>query len=273
MIIMRVAVVQFNPLFGQVKENLAVAIGLMAQEKAELYVLPELCFSGYTFVSREEAMDLSESTYDGITIKEMKRVSGDIGASVVFGFPERAGKDIFNSAALILPDGDAYIYRKIHLFMHEKEWFKPGDKPFGIHKVNGCRIGLMVCFDWRFPEATRTLALMGAHIICHPANLVHPHCQAAMITRCLENRVFTLTANRYGSEKRGHYESVFTGGSQIVNPRGEILISAGKDKDEICVADINYRESEDKAISPNNNLWADRRPEFYHREEYGKKRS
>ncbi|OGC89510.1 MAG: hypothetical protein A2W25_16825 [candidate division Zixibacteria bacterium RBG_16_53_22] len=270
---MRVAFIQFNPEFGQVKQNIARARSLIAREKAELYVLPELCFSGYTFISKEEAFSLSEPADDGFAINEMKSISAELEAAIVFGFPERSGDDLFNSCALIRPDGSLRIYRKIHLFMHEKEWFKPGDKPFEIHKLNGCQIGMMICFDWRFPEAARTLALAGAHLLCHPANLVMPHCQTAMITRSLENGIFSITANRYGHEKRGAYENIFTGRSQIVGPRGEVLVSASSGKDEIGVADINYRESEDKAISLQNNLWADRRPEFYHRENYGEKRS
>jgi len=270
---MRVAYVQFNPEFGRVRQNIARAESLIAREKAELYVLPELCFSGYTFVSKDEALSLSELADNGFTINEIKRLSTELDAAIVFGFPERSGEDLFNSCALIKPDSPIHIYRKIHLFMHEKEWFNPGNKPFEIHKLNDCRIGLMICFDWRFPEAARTLALAGAHLLCHPANLVLPQCQASMITRSLENGVFSITANRYGHEKRGAFENIFTGKSQIVGPRGEMLVFASSDKDEIGVADINYRESEDKAISLQNNLWADRRPEFYHRDDYGEKRS
>jgi predicted amidohydrolase len=266
---MKVAFVQFNPQFGMVNDNIAAAESLIARVRAELYVLPELCFTGYTFKSKEEAQSLSEPADNGFSINEMKRISADLNAAIVFGFPERSGADLFNSCALVLPDGQVFVYRKIHLFMHEKEWFKPGDKPFTVHEFNGCRIGLMICFDWRFPEAARALALRGAHLICHPSNLVHPHCQAAMVTRCLENRIFAVTANRHGSERRGPFENTFTGKSQIVNPKGDILVSATNDKDEICFADINYRESEDKEISPNNNLWGDRRPEFYYREDYG----
>jgi predicted amidohydrolase len=260
---MKIAFVQFDPRFGRVDDNIALATDLLRREQADLYVLPELCFSGYTFTSRSEALEFSEPP-DGRSINEMKRLSTELGAAIVFGFPERSGADIYNSCALIQPESEAAIYRKLHLFMQEKEWFKPGDKPLEIHTLsNGCRIGMMVCFDWRFPEVCRTLALRGAHVLCHPANLVMAHCPAAMITRCLENRVFAVTANRYGHEKRGPFENRFTGLSQIVNPLGQVLISANNDKDEICVADIDYRESEDKAVNPLNNIWADRRPEFY----------
>jgi len=68
------------------------------------------------------------------------------------------------------------------------------------------RVGMMVCFDWAFPEVARALALKGADLIGHPANLVLTYCQQAMVTRCIENLVFAVTANRYGTEERPHGE-------------------------------------------------------------------
>jgi len=93
----------------------------------------------------------------------------------------------------------------------------------------------MICFDWIFPEAMRTLALMGAQIVLHPANLVLPYCQDAMVTRCIENRVFEITANRIGVE-RG---LKFTGASQITAPGGIVLHRATKTKEEALAVDID----------------------------------
>jgi len=76
---------------------------------------------------------------------------------------------------------------------------------------------MMICFDWFFPESARTLALKGAQLILHPSNLVMPYCQDAMITRSIENRVFSITSNRIGRE--GGYN--FTGKSQIVSFDGK----------------------------------------------------
>jgi predicted amidohydrolase len=260
---MQVAFVQFNPQFGRTTENLKRAEDLIRSAKADLYVLPELCFSGYTFTSKSESFDLSETVEKGPTVIAMRRLSNVLNSAIVFGFPERDKESLYNSCLFVSPDGGFHLYRKLHLFLHEKDWFSPGNGGLKIVDFRGCRIGLMICFDWRFPEVARTLALKGAHVICHPANLVLPHCQGAMVTRCLENRVFAITANRTGSEKRGELENYFTGRSQIVDPEGRLLISATGDKDKIGVADINYRESEEKAINPKNNLWDDRRPEYY----------
>jgi predicted amidohydrolase len=123
----------------------------------------------------------------------------------------------------------------------------------------------MICFDWWFPEAARTLALNGADIICHPANLVLPDCQKAMVTRSLENAVYTVTANRVGSESRGGKEElVFTGGSQVLAPNGERLLGLSKEKEEISAVQIDVKKARDKSITSFNDRFKDRRPEFYY---------
>ncbi|HBZ00487.1 MAG TPA: hypothetical protein DEO84_04105 [candidate division Zixibacteria bacterium] len=267
---MKVATVQFQPKFGEIEANIDRVFSLLDDVKANLFVLPELCFSGYTFLSYDEALSLSEPADTGLSFVKMKELARCLDAAIIFGFPEQAPEGLFNSCAFIAPDGRVVIYRKLHLFMNEKDWFLPGNKEPEIVEFRGCRLGMMICFDWIFPETARTLALKGAHIICHPANLVMPFCQSAMITRCLENRVFAMTANRIGEEARGVIVNKFTGQSQIVSPLGNILYRAVNDKDEVGFADINYRESEDKALNEKNNLWEDRRPRFYF--DYGKKK-
>ena len=113
-----------------------------------------------------------------------------------------------------------------------------------------------------FPEAARTLALMGAQVIAHPSNLVLPWCPEAMITRSLENRVFTATANRIGREMRTDSPLEFIGLSQVVSPGGSILSRLGNNETGAATASINIVET-DKKITAANDLFADRRPEFY----------
>jgi len=120
-----------------------------------------------------------------------------------------------------------------------------------------------VCFDWAFPEVARILALKGAHLICHPANLVLNYCQQTMLARSLENGVFTVTANRYGTETRPHGEMTFTGQSQITAPGGDLVYRAKADDEELTILDIDTELATDKAITTKNDLFHDRRPEFY----------
>ena len=124
-------------------------------------------------------------------------------------------------------------------------------------------MGVMVCFDWVFPEAARTLALQGAELICHPSNLVLAYCQDAMRTRCLENAVFAVTANRIGTERRPRGELTFTGQSQIVSPGGEILAHSGAADESLVVREVDLSAARDKSMTAQNDLFADRRPEFY----------
>jgi predicted amidohydrolase len=259
---MKAGFAQFNPAFGQVAKNLKTIHRLVTSVKADLLVLPELCLSGYAFTSKDEARQLSE-TSDGPSIKALKLLSRKTGTILVAGFAEKADNKIFNSAILIRPSGKADIYRKTHLFWNEKKWFAPGDTGFKVLLAGQVRIGMMICYDWFFPEAARTLALRGAQIICHPANLVLPYCPRSMPVRALENKVFTITANRTGREKRGRQDLSFIGQSIIAGPDQSILAAAPGRSESVMVVDIDPKKSDNKRVTPLNQLFRDRRPEYY----------
>ena len=121
----------------------------------------------------------------------------------------------------------------------------------------------MICFDWAFPESARILALKAADIICHPSNLVLPFCHDAMVTRCIENRVFAATANRVGEEQRGGKDRLrFNGQSQVVDPAGNILFRLQQEETERVVA-IKAGQARDKKITLHNDLLRDRVPSLY----------
>jgi len=111
----------------------------------------------------------------------------------------------------------------------------------------------------------RILTLNGAKILCHPSNLVLPYAQDAMKTRCIENRVFAVTANRIGTERRGTITLTFTGGSQIVAPDGTVLASAGDRSESLRVVDIDVEEASNKSLTVNNDIIEDRFPSLYSR--------
>jgi predicted amidohydrolase len=182
---------------------------------------------------------------------------------LVTGFCERRGEQVYNSALLIGTEGVQHVYRKLHLFAEEKRVFDEGDLPLSVQTVRGARIGLMVCFDWAFPEVARVLALQGAEVLCHPSNLVLGFCQQAMLTRCLENRVYAVTANRYGRDKRPHGELRFTGKSQIVAPGGALIHRAPSQHALLYIIEIDLDSARNKRITPWNDLLADRRPAWY----------
>jgi predicted amidohydrolase len=260
---MRIAFVQINCRFLERERNLRRALQLIASEKADLYVLPELFSSGYLFTAREEVHSMAESVPDGPTCQALLEASKRHHCHIVAGLPELAGGQFFNSSILVGPQGYLATYRKIHLFDEEKLWFTPGDRPFAVHDIGSANIGMMICFDWIFPESMRSLALAGADIVCHSANLVLPWCQRAMTTRCLENGVFAVTANRVGTDRRGDKSLHFTGASQITGPRGEILAQAGKAVEEIRVVNVDPLKAREKWLNSRNHLLQDRRPGLY----------
>jgi predicted amidohydrolase len=262
--LMRVGVYQNRPVFGEVDLNVEKAVQDLSAIRADLVVLPELFNTGYQFLSRQEAESLAEEIPSGGTCRAMISLAAQCGMHLVFGLAEKDGSAIYNSAAVAGPNGLLGAYRKVHLFSNEKDHFDPGDTGFRVFDLGPAVIGVMICFDWLFPESARVLALNGAHILCHPANLVLPHCQRAMRTRSLENGVFSLTANRVGMESRGGMEPLtFTGQSQIVDNRGRILTRLGEKDTGILLADMDPELAADKAITEKNDRLADRRPEFY----------
>jgi len=178
----------------------------------------------------------------------------------VSGFNERDSNSLYNSAILVGPKGYIGKYRKLHLFMKEKDYFKAGNIGLPIFDIGLCKLGVLVCFDWLFPEVWRILALKGVDIICHPSNLIIPGlAQRTIPVHALTNRVYIVTANRIGTEG----DLLFTGLSTIANPKGDILVQASQSKEEVGITDMDVGLSRDKMITPRNDIFSDRRPEEY----------
>ncbi len=260
---MRVSFYQSSPAYGEVEHNVSATLGALDRVKADLFVLPELFSTGYLFGSRREVVRLAEPVPSGPTTRLLIRYCRTKGCAIVAGIAEAAGSRYYNSAVLVGPEGFVGLYRKTHLFDHEKKWFDPGNLGFRVWEYGSTGIGLMICFDWIFPEAARTLALQGADIICHPSNLVLPYCQAAMVTRSIENGVFIVTANRIGSDRRGGTKISFSGQSQITDPRGRVLARAARMSEKVLAVDIDPTSARNKKFTPGNHLFHDRRPAFY----------
>ena len=261
---MRVGYLQFDPIFGETKKNLDLVCARLEKVECDLLVLPELFATGYQFVSKSEVESLAEAVPDGPTTRRLSALARDRRMYLVAGLAERRGSHCYNAAVLLGPDGLIGLYRKTHLFFEETLFFTPGDTGFHVWEAGGAQVGIMICFDWFYPEAARTLALQGADILCHPANLVLPHCPDAMVTRCLENQVFSITANRIGSEQRGGKTRLtYVGQSEIVTPAGRILHRAPLDREEFTVLEIDPAEARNKSLNPYNDLFRDRKKEHY----------
>lgn len=260
---MKVGFAQFCPVFGNKEKNLKKIAQMIRDAEADLLVFPELCTTGYLFKDKEELLSLAEPLSHSPTVGFLKDMAGDRSMSLVWGMAETDNDRVYNTSVLVTSQGEVGCYRKTHLFDQEKFLFAPGEKEPDIIGHKGTKIGMMICFDWIFPEVCRVLALKGAQIICHPSNLVLSYCQPAMVTRCVENRVFAITANRTGTEQRDDRKLTFTGRSQILGPEGEILASASTDKDEVKVVEISPGRAEDKMATEHNHLFKDRKTNLY----------
>jgi predicted amidohydrolase len=258
---MKVGLVQLAPVLGNPQATLAAIDRLLAGVALpELLVLPELCNSGYNFTSMQQARDLAEPIGDSAFLDHLQRICSRGGCRIVCGFNELADNQLYNTAVLLGPDGVIGKYRKLHLFLNEKDYFQPGDLGLPVFDLGCCRVGLLICFDWFFPEVWRILALKGADIICHPANLVLPGlAQRGVEVHAMTNRVFVILANRTGREG----DLAFTGLSRIVDPRGDVLASAAAQQEQVLIADIDVGKARAKHITPRNHVLDDRRPAEY----------
>lgn len=259
----RAAFVQGRPSFGRTDENLERGLALAENVAADLVVLPELWSTGYVFSSKAELAQLAEDPETGATARALKAAARRTRRHYIAGFAEVSRGKYYNSAMLVGPQGVRTVYRKLHLFERENEWFERGNIPLSVHTVGAAKVGLLICYDWRFPEAARVLALQGADVIAHPSNLVFPGAQDAMRVRSMENRVYTVTANRTGTEKRPGGTVPFTGHSQIVDAKGDVLVRASKRDATAQAADCDLAVARDKSLTALTQLFAPRRPEMY----------
>jgi predicted amidohydrolase len=260
---MRIGFFQFAPRFGQVDHNLEALAAAVSGVQADLVVAPELALSGYLFTRKREVEQMAEEV-PGPATDRLTRASAGANCHVVVGLAERSGDRLYNSAVLIGPRGVIGVYRKVHLFYEEKLYFSPGDRGFPLFDIRGVKVGLLVCFDHFFPEAARTLALQGAQIICHPSNLVLPeYGQLTTRVRSIENRVFWILANRYGTERRDGKTLTYSGCSQITADNGEILARAQAEGDSLIVVQVDPQRALDKHLTDRNDLFSDRRTELY----------
>lgn len=255
-----VGYIQFEPEFGEVTGNITRILALAhASSHADLLVFPELANSGYEFADDGEALEVGETFGKGPLSEGLCEVATAEQVTVVVGYAERDGDRAYNSSMMATPDGRLVNYRKLHLYSRETEVFSRGDTLSEVVETPAGRVGMMICFDWYFPETARKLALAGAQIIAHPSNLVMPYCQQAMYARCVENRVFSITANRFGTEDRVDRELTFTGQSQVLSPTGERLVFAPEQQNHVGLVEIDPAFADEKNINEYNHVLDDRR--------------
>lgn len=256
----RLACVQFRSRLGEVDHNLAEMArwcekaGSMA---AAVALFPEACLTGYC---RPRDMRRAALPFAGALAERVAAIAAANRLLLAFGMPERDGNEIYNTLILVGPQGDTLArYRKTHLWAAESKWATPGN-----HLVT-CRtelahFGLMLCYDTRFPEASRVLALRGAEVLLVASAWRSSHVEEWRFcarARALDNGIFVAGSDAILDTD--HFNCA--GGSLIAGPAGEIMALAHYREESIIVAEIDTA-----AIAARRQdlpLLQQRRPELY----------
>jgi predicted amidohydrolase len=231
--------------------------GDAAARGAALLVLPELCLCGYPRPDQARSCAVAASGEELRGLADAAR-RNDIALS--FGFAERDDEGtLFNSMACMGRDGRLLsVYRKVHLWVTEKEWAYPGSSFQGFD-VGGLRAGMWICYDTRFPEAVRSLALSGATLGIVGSAWFGPaeEWELALRARALDNGIFAAGAAVQGS----FGGRPFHGGSLIVDPHGRVRARGLEGREELIFAD--YDDAAVASFRARLPLLEHRRPETY----------
>ena len=270
----KIAAVQIDIELGQIDRNVArltESLRETARNGAALTIFPECALTGYCFPSLDEAKKFAQRV-PGPATAELVAVCRELGVHAVFGTVELDGSGdasrVFNTAVLVGPSGIVGTYRKVHLpFLGVDKFATFGDRPFAVQSAGDVRVGLNICYDAAFPEAARSLTILGADLIALPTNWPPgAECVAGHVlnTRAMENGVYFAACNRVGTEAGFR----FIGRSRICGPDGSTLATSQGDSEEILYADIDPAKARMKRVVRKVgehaiDRLADRRPEMY----------
>ena len=257
---MKLAQIQFSPLLGEMEHNTAEVKRLTGKCKgSNLIILPELSDTGYNFSDKKHALTISKPIDKNPLVAMLLEQSIKLKTHIVTGICEKKGNKLYNSSLIISPEGILGKYRKIHLFFNERDIFEEGEGGLKIFDIDGYRLGMLICFDYLFPDIWRVTAQKGADIIAHPSNLVTYNAFKVVPALAIMNKVFIATTNRIGSDGN----LIFAGKSFICNPSGDIISEASQLNEEILFSEIDTSISHNKMITERNHVFDDRRPGKY----------
>ncbi len=251
---------QFAPLPGDISGNIARMGGLArdaARLGARVLVLPELCLCGYPEPGEAAARAVPA---DGPEISRVAAHARETGVALCFGFVERSPDGrLCNSMAFVGgQDGPRTVYRKVHLWTTERAWAVPGES-FPSFDLGPLRLGMWICYDTRFPEGARRLALSGATLCLVGSAWFGPadEWELALRARAMDNGIFVAGAAVQGSSGA----LPFHGASLIIDPHGRVLARARADHDDLIAAE--YDDEAVKTFRARLPLLDDRRPATY----------
>lgn len=269
---MRVAAVQLNST-ADPATNLAAADRLTraaAADGASLIVLPEK----WTAIGTDAEQRAAAETLEGPAIEWARASARELGVDLVAGsiLEQLEGQEkLANTSVHVDPHGEIRaVYRKLHMFdveidgrsYRESELEEPGEEIVLSQTADGVELGMSICYDLRFPELYRILAVRGARVLVVPAAFTLPttrdHWETLLRARAIENQAFVIAANQFGRHPGGNHSG---GRSMIVDPWGVVLAQA-PDREGHIVAELDLqRQREIRARLP---ALANRRPAAYH---------
>lgn len=239
---MKICLAQIDVQLGNVQENtkkMTDWIERAGDEGHDLIVFPEMSDTGYDM----NVILNTSSDWDSQVIDSIKQAAAKASINVIAGISERVGGDVYNSIAVLDRDGKQIgKYRKTHLITAEptcEHLFLKAGEELGVVEIEGNLIGLMTCYEIRFPEIARTLTLKGAKVLIISAAwpLIRlPHWEALILARAIENQVFVAATSRIGNDTG----VPFSGTSTIISPYGNVMASASQIHEELISSFINF---------------------------------
>jgi omega-amidase len=264
---MKIAAAQISCSLGDLNANLLKIRDFSSRAKdagAELIVFPEMVDTGYAM----PVIQIHAAPWTDGAVPELQKIAKTLSIAIISGVSERDGSFIYNSQVCIAANGKiAAKYRKTHLFtaapIEEHKCFSPGSE-FTSFKIAGLRLGLSICYDLRFPEVYRTLAVQDdVNVFIVSSAWPFPrveHFRVLALARAIENQSYVIVANRVGADDG----ISFCGTSAIIDPYGVVIASASADRDELICSEIS-----DEVLQSVRNRMAifdHRRPELYQSE-------
>ncbi len=272
----KVAAVQLDVDYGNVEGCVSKVARWMekaAREGVEIALFPELILTSvYYGLSIQSLAYKYAEPITGPSITTVCSKAKELGIHVIVGIAERGELgSVYDSTVLIDSDGSVLgVYRKTHLYPPTEYIFTYGSN-LPTFQTKFAKVGMLICYDLEFPETARTLALNGAEVIFHavanwpesvpnPPNKIYETSSAA---RAVENRIPIVIANRVGYDP--DLKSSFIGLSRIIDPFGEVLASASRDKEEMITASLDLEELRTRRSADTHDIFRDRRPHLYSR--------
>jgi len=256
---LRLALLQFAPLLGELRPNLDRVLDgtrYAAAAGAALVLAPEMCLTGWTLPDRAARVRLADQTAS-VAVPALAEAARQFSVTVVAGGPLPFSDAVANCAIALSPSGHRAVHRKLHLFGPEATWWTRGD---GVEVVATARavVGPLICYDGEFCEVPRMLRLRGASLMAVAATNMSPYERdqdLIFATRALENECVVAVCNRVGSEGDWHY----FGRSLVADARGNVVAQAGAGE-EVLLAEVTPAAAEpDPALS----YITHRRPAIY----------